>query len=57
MMIPRYDLVISSDRVIDPASGLDGPAQIAVTGGRVTAVAEALPPHQSGKTVRVILFS
>ncbi len=47
----KYDLVISSDRVIDPASGLDGPALIAVTGGRIAAVAEQLPPHDAARTV------
>jgi len=47
----KYDLVISSDRVIDPASGLNGPARIAVTGGRIAAVAEELPPHHAAKTV------
>ncbi len=47
----RYDLVISGDRVIDPASGLDGPALIAVTGGRIAAVAEELPPHDAASTV------
>lgn len=47
----RYDLVISSDRVIDPANDLDGPAQIAITDGRITAVAAELPPHEADRTV------
>ena len=38
----KYDLVISSDRVIDPASGLDGPATIAVTGGRIAVPRQGL---------------
>jgi dihydroorotase len=48
---PRYDLVISGDRVIDPASGLDGPAQIAIASGRIAALAEELPPHGAARTI------
>jgi len=47
----QYDLVITGDRVIDPASGLDGPAQIAVKDGRIAAIAGELPPHEAAKTV------
>lgn len=50
-MTVQYDLVISSDRVIDPANGLDGPAQIAVKDGRIAAVAPVLPAHIAAKTV------
>lgn len=51
MTKPRYDLVISGDRVVDPSTGLDGPAQVAVTGDRIVAVEKELPPHGAGRTV------
>ena len=41
----QYDLVITGDRVIDPANGLNGAAQVAVKDGKIAAVAERLPPH------------
>ena len=48
---PHYDLVISSDRVIDPGSGLSGLAEVAVKDGRIAAVADKLPPHVAARTV------
>lgn len=36
-----FDLVIEGARVIDPASGLDAPADVAVRDGRIAAVAKA----------------
>jgi hypothetical protein len=38
------DLVLRGGRVIDPESGLDAVADVAVTGDRVTAVGAGLPP-------------
>jgi dihydroorotase len=38
----RYDLVLRGGRVIDPAQGLDGPLDVAVSGGRIAAVGPAL---------------
>ena len=38
MRMAPYDLVIRGARVIDPAQGLDGPADIAITGDRIAAV-------------------
>ncbi len=49
--LPRYDLVVTGDRVTDPATGLDGRAEFAVSGGRIAAVAPKLPPHQAGRTI------
>ena len=43
----QYDLVISSDRVIDPANGIDGRAQIAIKDGRIAALAPELPPFDA----------
>ncbi len=36
---PRYDLVIAGRDVIDPARGFRGPAEIAVSNGRIAAIA------------------
>lgn len=48
---PRYDLVISSDHVIDHASGLNGPAKVAIENGRIAAVARELPPRAAKRTI------
>ena len=48
---PNYDLVITGGRVIDPASGLDGRAQVAVKDGRIAAVAPELAPFDSARTI------
>ena len=48
---PHYDIVLKSDRVIDPASGHDGPAQIGIVDGRIAAFRVELGPHTAGETV------
>lgn len=48
---PHYDLVITGKRVIDPASGLDGPAQIAITDDRIVAIAAELAAHSANETI------
>ena len=40
---PRYDLVILHGRVIDPASGMDRVAHLAIAGGRIAAVTSHPP--------------
>ncbi len=50
----QYDLVITGDRIIDPANGLNGAAQVAVKDGKIAAVAERLPPHNVEKSVDAI---
>ncbi|MAI49930.1 MAG: amidohydrolase [Rhodospirillaceae bacterium] len=50
-MTTQYDLVISSDRVIDPANGINGAAKVALKDGRIAAVATDLPSHQAERTV------
>ena len=47
----KYDLVITSERVIDPANGLNGRAQIAVKDGRIAAVAPELAPFYTTRTI------
>ena len=39
---PKVDLIITGDRVIDPSSGLDGPAQINVTNGKIVSLSDDL---------------
>jgi len=48
---PKYDLVVTGGRVIDPASGLDGRAQVAVKNGRIAAVAPELAPFDAARTI------
>jgi dihydroorotase len=46
-----YDLLVSGGHVIDPASGLDGPADLAVEGGRVALVAPAIDRGQARQVI------
>src|SRR5574341_1837005 len=46
-----HDLVLRGGRVIDPETGLDGVRDVAVFGGRVTAVSEQ--PLPGGRVVEV----
>ena len=46
-----YDLILKGGRIIDPAQGLDGVADVAFAGGKVAAI-EADIPAASGKDVR-----
>lgn len=47
----QFDLVIRSSRVIDPASGFDGPGEVAVRDGRIAALATRLPEHRAAERV------
>src|SRR5919109_950134 len=38
-----YDLVITGGTVIDPATGRNGPADVAIAGGKIAAVGQRLP--------------
>ena len=38
-----FDMILRGDRVIDPAQGLDGIADVAIRGGRIAAVAPIVP--------------
>ena len=42
---PAFDLLLRNGRVIDPAQGLDGTADIGIRGGRVAAVGKELDPR------------
>jgi dihydroorotase len=48
-----YDLVIRGGRVIDPAQGLDGALDVAVSDGRVAAVVAQLPPGDAREVIDV----
>jgi dihydroorotase len=52
-MDQHFDLLLQGGRVIDPASGLDGIADVAVAGGRIAAVAPALPAAASRQVIDV----
>ena len=42
-MDSRFDLLLRGGRVIDPASGRDGIADIGITDGRIAAIEPTLP--------------
>jgi dihydroorotase len=45
-MTAIYDLILKGGHVIDPANGIDGPMDVAVSGDRVAAVAADIPGTQ-----------
>lgn len=49
-MDQKFDLLLRGGRVIDPATGFDGIADVAVTDGRIAAVEPAIPP-EAARTV------
>lgn len=49
--MPDYDILIKGGRVIDPATGTDGAMDVAVSGGRIAAVAAGIPPQRAAKVV------
>ncbi len=48
---PEYDLLLQGGHLIDPRNGLSGVRDIAVHGGRVAAVGEAIDPGRAFKVV------
>ncbi|HEX9043151.1 MAG TPA: hypothetical protein VF838_19400 [Trebonia sp.] len=42
--MPEFDVVLRGARVIDPESGLDAIRDVAITGTRVAAIGNTLPP-------------
>ncbi|HEX2035944.1 MAG TPA: amidohydrolase/deacetylase family metallohydrolase [Chloroflexota bacterium] len=48
-----YDLLLKGGHVIDPASGLDGPADVAIAEGKITAVGASLDAGQARRVVDV----
>ena len=45
------DVLIRGGRVIDPSQGLDATRDVALAGGRVVALAEALPEHEARRVL------
>jgi dihydroorotase len=48
-----YDLVIKGGHVLDPGQGLDGPMDIGIAGGRITAIAPQIPATEAARTIEV----
>ena len=46
-----YDLLIKGGHVIDPANGIDGVMDVAVSGGRIARVAAGIPASQTRKVI------
>jgi|SRR5579872_1496561 len=49
----QYDLLIKGGRVIDPANRIDGPADVAIVGGRIARVALDIEPAAAASVIDV----
>ncbi len=47
----KYDLLVSGGEVLDPAAGLRGVMDIGIAGGKIAAVAPALPTAEARRTI------
>lgn len=47
----RFDLLITGGDVIDPAAGLEGQLDVAITGTRIAAVNRAIPPSAAAQVI------
>src|SRR3984885_12302106 len=50
-MDQHYDILLRGGRVIDPATGRDGIADIAVTGSKIAAIEAAIPPATATEVI------
>jgi dihydroorotase len=50
---PSYDLVLDGAHVIDPRNGLSAPRDVAISDGRIAAIAPDIPATQAGRVVDV----
>ncbi len=48
-----YDLVLKGGHVLDPANQLNSPLDVAIAGGKIAAVAPAIPAAQAKQTIDV----
>jgi dihydroorotase len=48
---PRYDLLLKGGHVIDPANHIDGPMDVAVSGGKIAAVEKDISASAAGKVM------
>src|SRR5262249_28776945 len=49
----QYDIVVRGGRVIDPANGIDGRMDVAVTGNRIASVKPDIPASQARRVLDV----
>ena len=47
----QYDLLLTGGEVIDPGAGLRGVMDVAISGGKIVAVAPSLPTNQALRTI------
>ncbi|HME01142.1 MAG TPA: amidohydrolase family protein, partial [Terriglobia bacterium] len=50
---PHYDLLLKGGHVTDPANDVDKIADVAISGGKIAAVAEGIPASEAEKVVDV----
>ena len=50
-MDQRFDILLRGGRVIDPATGRDGVADVAIQGGRIAAVEANIPPATAAEVI------
>jgi dihydroorotase len=48
-----FDLILRNGRLIDPASEIEGPVDVAVTGGRIAALLQSGTPAEARRTIDV----
>jgi dihydroorotase len=48
---PKYDLLIRNGHVIDPKNRIDGPRDVAISAGKIAAVAEKIAPADARRVV------
>src|SRR5947207_3091615 len=48
-----FDIVIKGGHVLDPGQGLDGPMDIGIAGGRITAIESDIAAGEAARTVDV----
>ena len=49
----KYELLLKGGRVIDPSQSFNAVADVAITGGRIAAIAPAIDPQEAARTVQV----
>ncbi len=47
----RFDTIIAGGRVLDPASRLDGPADVGIAGGKIASVEPRLNPADAARVI------
>ena len=47
----KYDLLVTDGEVVDPAAGLKGRLDVAISGGKIVEVAPSLPKGEARRTI------